>query len=86
MKVEICGVNTSKLPVLSEEKKSELLDKIKAGDTDARELFIKSNLRLVLSVVHKFNNTSENLDDIIKSQSLIVPSMAITNKKPAPLI
>ncbi len=66
MKVEICGVNTSKLPVLSEEKKSELLEKIKAGDTSARELFIKGNLRLVLSVVHKFNNTNENLDDLFQ--------------------
>lgn len=53
-KVEICGVNTAKLPVLSNEEKQELLIKIKNGDTVARENFINGNLRLVLSVVQRF--------------------------------
>jgi len=53
-KVEICGVNTAKLPVLSNEEKNELLIKIKNGDTVARESFINGNLRLVLSVVQRF--------------------------------
>ena len=53
-KVEICGVNTAKLPVLSNEEKNELLKKIKNGDTEAREKFINGNLRLVLSVVQRF--------------------------------
>lgn len=54
-KVEICGVNTAKLPVLSNEEKNELLKKIKNGDQIAREEFINGNLRLVLSVVQRFN-------------------------------
>ena len=53
-KVEICGVNTSKLPVLSNEEKQELLIKVKDGDEDAREKFINGNLRLVLSVIQRF--------------------------------
>ena len=52
--MEIAGVNTAKLPVLSNEEKQELLIKIKDGDNDAREKFIQSNLRLVLSVIQKF--------------------------------
>ena len=54
-KVEICGVNTSKLPVLKEEEKKELFKKIKAGDAAARETYIKGNLRLVLSVIKRFS-------------------------------
>ena len=54
-KVEICGVSTAKLPVLSNEEKNELLKKIKDGDEIARENFINGNLRLVLSVVQRFN-------------------------------
>lgn len=53
-KVEICGVNTAKLPVLSNEEKNDLLKKIKNGDMVARENFINGNLRLVLSVVQRF--------------------------------
>ena len=53
-KVEICGVNTAKLPLLSNEEKNELLTKIKNGDKEAREEFINGNLRLVLSVVQRF--------------------------------
>lgn len=54
-KVEICGVNTAKLPVLSNEEKKELFVKIKNGDDKAREKFINGNLRLVLSVVQRFS-------------------------------
>lgn len=54
-KVEICGVNTAKLPLLSSKEKSELLIKIKNGDMKAREDFIKGNLRLVLSIIQRFN-------------------------------
>ena len=53
-KVEIAGVNTAKLPVLSNEEKQELLVKIKNGDNEAREKFIQGNLRLVLSVIQRF--------------------------------
>ena len=53
-KVEIAGVNTAKLPMLSNEEKQELLIKIKNGDKDAREQFIQGNLRLVLSVIQRF--------------------------------
>ena len=65
-KVEICGVNTSKLPVLSNEEKQELLIKIKNGDTEAREKFIQGNLRLVLSVVQRFEGRGENPDDLFQ--------------------
>ena len=65
-KVEICGVNTSKLPLLSKEEKEELLKKIKNGDDEARELFIKGNLRLVLSVIQKFSGRGENADDLFQ--------------------
>jgi len=65
-KVEIAGVNTAKLPVLSNEEKQELLVKIKNGDTEAREEFINGNLRLVLSVVQRFNNRGECADDLFQ--------------------
>ncbi|CDF57840.1 RNA polymerase sporulation sigma factor SigG [Thermobrachium celere] len=65
-KVEICGVNTSKLPVLSNEEMQELLIKMKKGDKEAREKFIKGNLRLVLSVIQRFNNRGENVDDLFQ--------------------
>ena len=65
-KVEICGVNTSKLPVLTNKEKEELFIKIKAGDKKAREEFINGNLKLVLSVVRKFNNRGENVDDLFQ--------------------
>ena len=63
-KVEICGVNTAKLPVLNAEEKEELFSRIKKGDEQARELYIKGNLRLVLSVIRRFQNSSENADDL----------------------
>ena len=65
-KVEICGVNTSKLPVLKAEEKEELFKRIKQGDNKARELYIKGNLRLVLSVIKRFSNSSENMDDLFQ--------------------
>ncbi|MEG1255273.1 RNA polymerase sporulation sigma factor SigG [Clostridium sp.] len=65
-KVEICGVNTSKLPVLKEKQMRELLIKIKQGDKTCREDFIRGNLRLVLSVIQRFNNRGENVDDLFQ--------------------
>lgn len=65
-KVEIAGVNTAKLPVLSNEEKQELLIKIKNGDEEAREKFINGNLRLVLSVIQRFNGRGENADDLFQ--------------------
>ena len=65
-KVEICGVNTASLPVLAQEEKEELFEKIKAGDKEARERYIKGNLRLVLSVIKRFQNSSENADDLFQ--------------------
>lgn len=65
-KVEICGVNTSKLPVLTDAQKRELLVKIKKGDKKAREEFISGNLKLVLSVIQKFNNRGEHADDLFQ--------------------
>ena len=65
-KVEIAGVNTAKLPMLSNEEKQELLIKIKNGDNEAREKFIQGNLRLVLSVIQKFTSRGENIDDLFQ--------------------
>ncbi|HJD02707.1 MAG TPA: RNA polymerase sporulation sigma factor SigG [Candidatus Mediterraneibacter excrementavium] len=65
-KVEICGVNTSKLPLLKEEEKEALLERIQEGDEAARETYIKGNLRLVLSVIRRFEGSSENADDLFQ--------------------
>lgn len=65
-KVEICGVNTSELPVLKPEEKEELFCRIKEGDKEARERYIKGNLRLVLSVIKRFQNSNENADDLFQ--------------------
>ena len=65
-KVELCGVNTAELPVLSEEEKRALLTAARAGDAGARRRMIEGNLRLVLSVVQKFSQRSENLDDLFQ--------------------
>jgi RNA polymerase sporulation-specific sigma factor len=65
-KVEICGVNTSKLTVLSDEQKTELLRRTKAGDAGARQELIYGNLRLVLSIVQRFANRKENMDDLFQ--------------------
>ena len=65
-KVEICGVNTAKLPVLKEEEKDALFARIKQGDAAARETYIKGNLRLVLSVIKRFSGNHENVDDLFQ--------------------
>lgn len=65
-KVEICGVNTSKLPVYKEAEMTEMLLAIKGGDMEVRDKFIKGNLRLVLSVIQRFNNRGENPDDLFQ--------------------
>ncbi len=65
-KVEISNVDTSKLPVLSNEEKDELFIKIKQGDLEARDRFINGNLRLVLSILGKFSNRSESIDDLFQ--------------------
>jgi RNA polymerase sporulation-specific sigma factor len=65
-KVEICGVNTAKLPVLSAKEKEELFKRIEAGDESARDEFIKGNLRLVLSIISRFANRGENADDLFQ--------------------
>lgn len=65
-KVEICGVNTSRLPMLTNEEKDALFVRIRQGDESARELFIKGNLRLVLSVIRRFSSSGENVDDLFQ--------------------
>ncbi len=65
-KVEICGVNTAKLPILSVQEKEELLIKIKQGDKQAEDAFVNGNLRLVLSVIQKFSNRGELADDLFQ--------------------
>ncbi|MCC8060614.1 MAG: RNA polymerase sporulation sigma factor SigG [Clostridiales bacterium] len=65
-KVEICGVNTAKLPLLTNEEKEALFRKILDGDMDAREEYIKGNLRLVLSVIQRFSSSNENVDDLFQ--------------------
>lgn len=65
-KVEICGVNTSKLPLLKESEKEALLLRVKAGDQEAKEQYIQGNLRLVLSVIKRFSNANENPDDLFQ--------------------
>ena len=65
-KVEICGVNTSKLPLLKNSEKDELFELILNGDREAREKYIKGNLRLVLSIIQRFSNSNENVDDLFQ--------------------
>lgn len=65
-KVEICGVNTAKLPLLKNEEKDALLKRIKEGDMEARETYIRGNLRLVLSVIQRFSSANENVDDLFQ--------------------
>ena len=65
-KVEICGVNTAKLPVLKEEEKDALFARIKQGDAAAREEYIKGNLRLVLSIIRRFSGHTDNIDDLFQ--------------------
>ncbi len=65
-KVEICGVNTSKLPLLKNDEKEALFDRILEGDKSAREQYIKGNLRLVLSIIQRFSNSAEDIDDLFQ--------------------
>ena len=65
-KVEICGVNTAKLPVLKAGETRALLEKARAGDSDARQALIAGNLRLVLSVIQKFTGRGESMDDLFQ--------------------
>lgn len=65
-KVEICGVNTSKLPLLKNSEKEELFEKIEKGDAEARKKYIEGNLRLVLSVIKRFSSSNENVDDLFQ--------------------
>ena len=65
-KVEICGVNTAKLPILKEAEKEALFVRIKEGDSEARVTYIKGNLRLVLSVIKRFSGNHENMDDLFQ--------------------
>jgi len=65
-KVEICGVNTSQLPLLKNDEKEALFRRILEGDKEAREEYIKGNLRLVLSVIQRFSNSNENVDDLFQ--------------------
>ena len=65
-KVEICGVNTASLPLLTNEEKEELFIRIEQGDQEAREQYIKGNLRLVLSVIQRFSGSNENADDLFQ--------------------
>ena len=65
-KVSICGVDTSKLPVLKESEKCELLKKMRQGSKTARQELINGNLRLVLSVIQKFTSRGENMDDLFQ--------------------
>ena len=65
-KVEICGINTAKLPLLKQQEKEALFVRIKKGDKEAREEFVKGNLRLVLSVIKRFSSSNENVDDLFQ--------------------
>lgn len=65
-KVEICGVNTAKLPLLKQEEKEKLFAMIEEGDTAAREKYIEGNLRLVLSIIKRFSSSNENVDDLFQ--------------------
>jgi RNA polymerase sporulation-specific sigma factor len=65
-KVEICGVNTSELPILSDAEKKDLLIRTKQEDKEARSKLICGNLRLVLSIIQRFTNRRENMDDLFQ--------------------
>lgn len=65
-RVDICGLNTSNIPKLSSTEVANLMKRLKSGDKEAREMFLYSNMRLVLSVVKRFANKSDNIDDIFQ--------------------
>ena len=84
-KVELCGVNTSKLPLLREDEKEELFRRIQKGDEKAREEYIKGNLRLVLSVIKRFDSSSESADDLFQI-GCVGPMKAVDNFDPERLV
>ena len=65
-KVEICGINTAELKVLTDDEKKDLIEKAKDGDQWARQELIYGNLRLVLSIIQRFTNRKENIDDLFQ--------------------
>ena len=69
-KVEICGVETSKLKVIPAQEKRELLAQVKKGNMQARDELIRGNMKLVLSVVQRFTGRKEELDDLFIAQNL----------------
>ena len=85
-KVEICGVNTAKLPLLTNEEKDALFQRILQGDEEAREQYIKGNLRLVLSVIQRFSSSNENVVTVDEDgylEALKEGRVTITVKNPA---
>ena len=70
-KVEITGVNTAELKVMPSDMVMELIKKSQEGDMEARDLVVEGNLKLVLSVIKKFNNRGENLDDLLEEFGII---------------
>lgn len=76
-KVEICGVNTAKLPILNEQEKEALFVRIKKGDEQAKEEYIKGNLRLVLSVIRRFSASGENPDVCSRSDASVLSKQSI---------
>ena len=81
-KVEICGVNTSKLPVLKNEEMRVLFRKMQSGEEpQAREKLIQGNLRLVLSVIKRFNNRGENVDDLFQVGCIFNLCCAYDNRR-----
>ena len=80
-KVEICGVNTAKLPLLKAADKEALFAKIREGDTAARETYIEGNLRLVLSVIKRFSGSAETAREYVKMGFYISFAGAQTIKK-----
>lgn len=66
IKVEVQGLDTSKLPKLSAKDQMEMLHRIKNGETHLKDKFVEANLRLVLSIIKKFNNRGENINDIFQ--------------------
>ena len=82
-KVEICGVNTAQLPVLKNDETEELLTRCRSGDAQARQKLIEGNLRLVLSVIHRFARRGESVDDLFQV-GCIGLIKAIDNFDPSP--
>ena len=80
-KVELCGVNTAELPILSEQEKRDLLTRARAGDKAARQSMIEGNLRLVLSVVQRFSQRGENMDDLFQVGCIGLIGLVMLEKK-----